>query len=158
MSRRRSSALIALTALAGAGAISVAGAAIAGSANAAKPSTHRTHLTIHAAKSHPAPKRHDPFTVHLASGKQGVAGEGANLSLWERTLKPSGHGTDWTDVTSAGTVTDNGDGSYAITGITPNDPAPKSGHKDQFQVRFAGDSTYHASRSSVITIVVKPAS
>ena len=72
-------------------------------------------------------------------------------------MKASGHGTDWTNVTDDGTVTDNGDGSYAITGITPNDPHPKAGHKDQFQVRFAGDSGHRASRSSVITVVVKPA-
>jgi hypothetical protein len=155
MSRSRSSSLIALTTLASAAAFCLTGAAVAG---AAGPATHPTHLTIHAAKSHPAPKRHDPFTVHLGSGKQPVAGEGANLSLWERTLKSTGHGTDWTNVTADGTITDNGDGSYAITGITPNDPAPKNGHKDQFQVRFAGDSTYRASRSSVITVVIKPAS
>lgn len=145
------------SALAGLSAAVVAGAVVASAADAARPATHPTHLTLHAGKSSPAPKKHDPFAVHLDAKHHGVAGEAANLSLWERTLKASGHGTDWTNVTSDGTVTDNGDGSYAITGITPNDPHPKAGHKDQFQVRFAGDGTYRHSRSSVITVVVKPA-
>jgi hypothetical protein len=152
MSVRR---LLPLTALATAGALAV-GCPLA--AAHAKPATRPTHLTVHAGKGHVAPKRHDPFTVNLDRGKTGVSGEAANLSLWERTAKPSGHGTSWADVTSDGTVTDNGDGSYTVSGITPNDPRAKAGHKDQFQVRFAGDSTYRRSRSSVITIVVKPAS
>jgi hypothetical protein len=150
--------LFALSALTGLGAATVASIVVVSAADAARPAIRPTHLTIHAAKSHPAPKRHDPFTVQLASGHQAVAGEGANLSLWERTANSSGHGTQWSDVTATATVTDNGDGSYAITGITPNDPHAKAGHKDQFQVRFAGDGTYRASRSSVITVVVKPAS
>jgi hypothetical protein len=132
-------------------------AAVPAMAVAAKPASAPTHLTIHAAKSHPAPKRHDPFVVHLNSRHDGLAGQASNLSLWERNLKSSGATTKWSNVTADGTVSDNGSGEYVVTGITPNDPHPKAGHKDQFQVRFAGDDTHRASRSSVITVVVKPA-
>lgn len=150
--------LLAVSALTGLGAAAVASLFVVGTADAQPATTHPTQLTVHADKSHPAPKRHDPFAVHLGSRHHGLAGETANLSLWERTVQPSGHRTQWTNVTTDGTVTDNGDGSYAITGVTPNDPTPKSGHKDQFQVRFATDGTYRAAHSSVITVVVKPAS
>jgi hypothetical protein len=146
--------LVPVLALAAVGSVCIAAPALAAPG---RPATVPTHLTIHAGKSHPAPKRHDPFTVHLDSKHTGLAGQAANVSLWERTLKSSGSTTSWTNVTADGTVTDNGDGGYAITGITPNDPKPKAGHKDQFQVRFAGDSGHRASRSSVITVVVKPA-
>jgi hypothetical protein len=149
----RPSRLVPIVALLAAGAITAAPAV----AFAARPAAKPTHLTIHAGKDHPAPKSHDPFTVHLNSRHQGISGETANLSLWERTAKSSGHGTEWADVTADGTVTDNGDGSYTVSGITPNDPHAKTGHKDQFQVRFAGDSTYQHSHSSVITVVVRPA-
>jgi hypothetical protein len=152
MSVRR---LLPITALATAGALAV-GCPIA--AAHGKPATRPTHLTVHAAKGHVAPKRHDPFTMHLDNRHHGVAGEAANMSLWERTRTSSRHTSDWNNVTSDGTVTDNGDGSYTITGITPNDPQPKAGHKDQFEVRFAGDTGYRASRSSVITVVIKPSS
>ncbi|HET6875993.1 MAG TPA: hypothetical protein VFH38_00535 [Jatrophihabitans sp.] len=122
-----------------------------------RPATQPTRLTLHAAKDSVAPKRHDPLIVHLDSRHQGIEGETANLSLWERSVIPGSHKTQWTDVTTDGTVTDDGAGKYVISGVTPNDPHARHGHKDQFQVRFAGDTGYRHSRSSVITIVVRPA-
>jgi hypothetical protein len=122
-----------------------------------RPATRPTRVTVHAEKGAVAPKKQDPLVVHLATGHKGVEGEAANLTVMERSLTGSGTPRAWNDVTAGATITDGGAGKYVITGVKPNDPRATHGHKDQFQIRFAGDGSYCHSRSSVITVVVKPA-
>lgn len=143
--------LVATTALLAAGACLAAPALAAG-----RPAAAPTRLTLHAAKGSVAPKKQDPLVVHLDSGRTGLEGEAAALTLMERSVRTSGVKTTWIDVTASATITDAGSGKYVVTGVKPNDPHAARGHKDQFQIRFAGDATHRHSRSSVITVVVRP--
>jgi hypothetical protein len=114
----------------------------------------RTSLNARAAKDVVAPKHQDTVYLTLRSHKTGVTGEEANFLVRTRRdtgTSPSAWST-WTAVTATpGTKA----GRYRVTVTMP----AKIGHgkKEQYQVKFAGDSTNHlaASRSQVFTVTAR---
>ena len=133
-------------------AASLAAATLASPAVAATPSTttHHTSLNARATKDSVAPGQKDRVVLTLRSGKTGVAGEESNfLVRMRRGVSTSSTWGAWTAVTATPGVKD---GRYRIQVTLP--PSTHHGRKEQYQVKFAGDSAhqYAASRSQVFTV------
>jgi hypothetical protein len=111
----------------------------------------RTSLNARAAKDVVAPKHTDTVFLTLRSHKTGVAGEESHFLVRTRRdtgTSPSAWST-WSAVTAtAGTKV----GRYRVTVTMPAKIG--TGKKEQYQVKFAGDSAKHLapSRSQVITV------
>jgi hypothetical protein len=133
-------------------AASVAAATLAAPAFATTSSTtlHHTSLNARATKDAVKPGHKDRVVLTLRSGKKGIAGEESNfLVRMRRDVSTSSKWGAWMPVTATpGTK----DGRYRIEVTMP--ASTKKGHKEQYEVKFAGDAThdYAKSRSHVFTV------
>ena len=133
-------------------AASVAAATLASPAFATTSSTtlHHTSLNARATKDAVKPGHKDRVVLTLRSGKTGIAGEESNfLVRMRRDVSTSSKWGAWTPVTATpGTK----DGRYRIEVTMPT--STRKGHKEQYEVKFAGDTThdYAKSRSHVFTV------
>jgi hypothetical protein len=114
-----------------------AGAGNAMAASAAQP----TSLTLKAAHTTVAPKAKDTLTGTLKSGTKRLSGEPIRL---ERRAA----GTKSFTLVSTKTTNANGQVTYTVV------PGTRKGQKEQYMLVFAGNNSYKASHSSVITITV----
>jgi hypothetical protein len=138
--------LAALLAAASLGAVTIAAPSFA-----AAPSTvHHTSLNARATKDAVKPAHTDVVVLTLRSGKKALAGESDNFQVRMRRGVSTSHAwSEWTAVAAEPGVKD---GRYRITVTMPE--SIHKGRKEQYQVRFTGDTTngYHASRSQVFTV------
>ena len=100
-----------------------------------------TSLTLKAAKSTVAPKAKDTLTGTLKAGTKVLAGQSVKLE------KRAAGAKSFTLVT---TKTTDAKGHVVLT-VTPG---TRKGQKVQYELVFAGTSTYKASHSSIITVTV----
>lgn len=117
-------------------------AVVPANAATAKPVKAPTSLTLKAHHSTVAPKHKDTLTGTLKSGRTRIAG--ATVTLEKRS---AGSHKSWTVVT---TKTTDANGHVTLT-VTPGS---HKGHKEQYELKYAGDATHKASHSSIITITV----
>ena len=126
--------------------------AVVGSPAFAATSTkaHPTTVTAQASKGTVAPKHKDAVNVVLRSGKAGVAGEEGNfLVRSRRDVSTTAKWGAWTAVAATAGTTK---GRYSISVTMP--AKMQKGQKEQFEVKFAGDSANHlaSSHSQVFTV------
>jgi 5-hydroxyisourate hydrolase-like protein (transthyretin family) len=126
-----------LTVAATVAAVMAAGAGTALATTAPQP----TSLTVKAAKSTVAPHAKDALTGTLKSGSKPLADEKVKLERRQAGAK---------SFTLVSTKTTNSKGQVAYTVV----PGTKKGQKEQYELVFAGTTSYRASHSKVITIVV----
>lgn len=108
-----------------------------------------TSLNARAAKAVVAPRHTDSVALTLRSHHAGVAGEAANFLVRTRRDTSTAKWGAWKAVAAtAGTV----NGHYRVVVTMPAKIG--KGKKEQYQVKFAGDSAKHlaSSRSQVITV------
>jgi 5-hydroxyisourate hydrolase-like protein (transthyretin family) len=116
---------------------------VAAPALAAAPAVKPTALTLKAAHATVAPKHKVSLTATLKSQGKPVAGASVSLESRSQGSTKFGNPVPVDGVTdAAGRIT------------VPVVPGNKKGHKQQYEVTFAGDAQHKASHSRVITITV----
>ena len=111
---------------------------------------HPTTVTAQASKGTVAPKHKDTVNVVLRSGKASVAGEEGNFVVRSRRdVSKTAKWGAWTAVTAIAGMTK---GHYTMTVTMP--AKMTKGQKEQFEVKFTGDSANHlaSSHSQVFTV------
>jgi 5-hydroxyisourate hydrolase-like protein (transthyretin family) len=122
---------------------SVAAASAAVPAVAATPAAKPTTLALKAAHATVAPKHKVSLTATLKSHGKPVVGASVSLESRSAGSRKFGNPVAIDGVTDAnGRI------------VVPVVPGNKKGHKQQYEVTFAGDAQHKASHSSVITITV----
>jgi hypothetical protein len=128
----------------------VAAATLATPAFASSPTTDaHTSLNARASKAVVAPRHTDTVFLTLRSRKVGVADEAEHFAVRMRRDSSS---TKWSTWATVAATPGTADGRYRVSVTMP--PKIAKGKKEQFQVRFTGDSARHlaASRSQVFTV------
>jgi hypothetical protein len=135
--KRSSLSVLTAVSLTAVGGAALAGSAVAGSPKQDKPAA--THLTVKAVKN---PTKGDHYKAgvvgHLRSHHDALAGE--PVELFTRT---GAAGKSWTDTGESQTTDANGAVSFTFA---------QSATTEQYQLRFAGDGSYRASKSGTITV------
>lgn len=129
----------------------VAAATMATPAFASSPTTDaHTSLNARASKSVVAPRHTDTVFLTLRSHQAGVAGEADHFAV--RMRRDTSTTTKWSTWTTVAATPGTKDGRYQVSVTMP--PKIAKGKKEQFQVRFTGDTARHlaASRSQVFTV------
>ena len=109
----------------------------------------RTSLNARASKSVVAPRHTDTVFLTLRSHKAGVAGEADHFVV---RMRKDGTNAKWSTWSTVAATPGAKDGRYTVSVTMPAKIA--KGKKEQFQVKFTGDSAHHlaASRSQVFTV------
>lgn len=107
-----------------------------------------TSLNARAAKTTVAPRHKDTVNLTLRSHKVGVAGEASKFLVRSRRDTATARWGAWKPVAATASMVA---GHYKVSVTLPK---LAKGKKEQYQVKFAGDSVKHlnASRSQVVTI------